>query len=453
MANVTTRDIALDILLTIQKNGTFSNVALHEALDKNASLDRHDRAFITRLCEGTLERRIEIDYVLDHISTVPVAKMKPVIQNIMRMAAYQILFMGGIPDSAAVNEAVTQAQTRGFYNLKGFVNGVLRSLARGKGSVVYPDPKKNRIEYLSVTYSMPRWLVKFWVDEYGAFVTEEILKGLLAERPTTVRLTTDKTDKNEILRSLKGQGVKVKKAPYLPYAYHLSEYNHLPALTAFRNGWIYPQDVSSMLVAEIANVHAGDFVVDLCASPGGKSIHLADKMAGFGMIEARDLTEEKVALIDENIARLNLINIHAQQSDAREFDPEIEEKADLVICDLPCSGLGVIGRKTDIKYKVSLDQIEELVLLQRQILHNAASYVRPGGTLIYSTCTICPKENLGNARWFAENYPFRFDSLDPFLPKELRSLTTEEGHLQLFPGIHDTDGFFLSRFVKEKTGV
>lgn len=452
MAQVNTRDIILDVLMEINRNGKYCNVAVHQALERYQYLSRRDRAFISRVCEGTVERMIEIDYIIDRFSTVPVARMKPVIQNIMRMAVYQMRFMGGVPDGAAVNEAVMLAQSKGFYNLKGFVNGVLRNIARNLDSIVYPDRNTNPNEYLSVVYSTPRWLVKYWTDEYGIDVTEMILKSFFTERPTTVRLKTDRIEKEKILKSLRDQGVTVKRAPYLPYAYNISGYNYLPALEAFINGWIFPQDVSSMLVTEIAGLHQGDYIIDLCAAPGGKSLHAADRMAGYGMVEARDLTAEKIALIKENIKRADLINVKPVMQDALLFDEASVGKADVVFCDLPCSGLGVIGRKPDIKYKVNLQKIEELALLQKQILHNAASYVRPGGTLIYSTCTVSHAENLDNTRWFANTYPFTLESLDPYLPRELKRITTAEGYLQLVPGVHESDGFFLARFRKDREG-
>lgn len=447
---VNTRDIIQSVLMDVNKNGRYCHIALHRALEEHQYLSKRDRAFITRVCEGTIERMIEIDYIIDQFSTVPVARMKPVIRNIMRSAVYQICFMGGIPDNAAVNEAVMLAQSKGFYSLKGFVNGVLRNISRQKEDIPYPEEKGNVMEYLSVVYSMPRWIVKYWIEACGREVTTLMLKSFMEERPTTVRLKTNQIDKNVILESLKNQDIRVKRAPYFPYAYQVAGYNYLPALEAFKKGWIFPQDVSSMLVAEVADLHQGDYVIDLCAAPGGKSLHAADKLAGYGMVEARDLSEDKMSLIRDNIERADLINIRPVRKDALLMDQASVEKADVVFCDLPCSGLGVIGRKPDIKYKISLQKIEELSQLQRSMLHNAASYVRPGGTLIYSTCTVSPLENENNMRWFEDNYPFRLDSLDPFIPKELKRLTTEQGYLQMIPGVHESDGFFVARFKKDK---
>lgn len=453
MANNNLRDIILDILLAIFRDGVYSHTAIHSALEKVQYFSKRDRAFITKVCEGTVERLIELDYIIDKYSTVPVARMKPVIQNILRSGTYQIMYMGSVPDASAVNEAVKLAQSRGFYNLKGFVNGVLRNIARNADNVEYPDRSKEPVRYLSVRYSTPEWLVESWISEFGEYVTVRMLKSFLAERPTTVRLKTSMISRSEILGSLRAQGVTVRRAPYLPYAYNISNYNYMPALDAFMRGWIFPQDVSSMLVGEVADPGQGDYVIDMCAAPGGKSLHIADKMAGFGMIESRDISEEKVRLISENASRADLINIHPVVMDALTFDAASEGKADIVICDVPCSGLGVIGRKPDIKYRVTPSKIQELVELQRRILHNAASYVKPGGILIYSTCTVSRPENQENVEWFTENYPFALESLNPYLPRELWRLTTEKGYLQIMPGIHEADGFFLARMRREDNGL
>lgn len=445
------REIILDILLSVFRDGAYSNNAVHAALEKYQYFSKRDRAFITKVSEGTVERQIEIDYIIDQFSTVPVEKMKPVIQNILRSAVYQIRYLGGVPDSAAVSEAVRLAQSRGFYNLKGFVNGVLRNIARNADNIRYPDPETEPVRYLSITRSMPEWLTEHMIAEYGPLVTERMLDSFLEERPTTVRFKTERVAKNEILDSLRRQGVTVHHAPYLPYAYNLSGYNYLAALEAFKNGWIYPQDVSSMLVTEAADPKPGDTVIDLCAAPGGKSLHAADRMAGYGMVESRDVSEEKVELIRENVRRANVINVHPTVQDALVFDPASADSADIVIADLPCSGLGVIGRKADIKYRVTPDRIAELVVLQRQILANAVKYVKPGGVFIFSTCTLTREENLENVEWIRENTDLVSDSLDPFIPRELKRLTTAEGYLQMLPGVHESDGFFISRFRRKES--
>ena len=443
------RENILEILMEINEEGEYSHIAIRRGLEKLLYLPKQERAFLTRVCEGTTEYRLQIDYIIDQFSSVKVEKMKPVIRNILRSAVYQMRWMDSVPDSAVCNEAVKLAQKKGFYNLKGFVNGVLRNIMRNKEQLKFPGEDRP-VDALSVRYSMPRWLVERWIGQYGRKTTEIMLADFMKERPTTVRCRQYMTSREVAVKSMEEQGVKVEQAPYLDYAYYISGYDYLPSLESFFLGRIQPQDVSSMLVGEIAAPKEGSYCIDLCAAPGGKSLHLADKLKGTGRVEARDLTEYKVDLIRENIERSGLENIYARRKDALVFDPADKDAADLVLADVPCSGYGVIGHKTDIKYKMTPAKEADLVLLQRRILHNAAQCVQPGGALIYSTCTINPRENEENVRWFLEQYPFEAESLNPYLPEELRGGTAEEGWLQLLPGIHKCDGFFIARLVRKK---
>lgn len=450
MTKENVREIILNILLEITREGQYSHLAIRSTLEKYQYLPKQDRAFITRVCEGTVEYMLQLDYIIDRFSNVRVSRMKPVIKNILRSAVYQICYMDGVPDSAACNEAVKLAQKKGFYSLKGFVNGVLRNIARRKDAIPFP-PEEQQEEYLSVRYSMPVWLVKKWLLQLGRQQTEAMLKQFLEESPTTVRLRGTDGERQAALESLKRQGVTAEPAPYIRDAFYLSDYNYLPALEAFQGGSLQVQDLSSMLAGEAASPEKGSFVLDLCAAPGGKSLYAADKMEGTGCVEARDLTDYKVGLIEENIGRCRAQNIRAVRSDATVFDDSVRERADVVLADVPCSGLGVIGRKTDIKYKMTPQKQEELVKLQRTILKNAARYVRPGGVLIFSTCTVDRAENEENLEWFLENHPsFEAESLDPYLCGELRGETTARGYLQLLPGVHRTDGFFLARLKKKE---
>ena len=442
------REMILEILLQIEE-GEHSHIAIRSALSKYQFLPRQERAFITRVCEGTLEYRIQIDYILDSFSKVTVDKMKPPIREILRSAVYQLRYMDSVPDSAVCNEAVKLTQRKGFYNLKPFVNGVLRTIAREMDQVKFPSREENLVRSLSVEYSMPEQLVERWLEAYGEETTEKILKDFLEEKPLTVRCRTYLNSQEAIVKSLTDQGVKVEPAPYLPYACHISGFDHILALDAFINGKILVQDVSSMLVAEAADPQKGDYVIEVCAAPGGKSLHVGEKMEGFGTVDARDVSQYKVNLIEENIRRTNSINVQAKVQDATIFDQESELLADIVLADVPCSGYGVIGKKPDIKYRVTPQKQEEIVILQRTILDRAANYVKPRGTLIFSTCTIAKEENEENMMWFLQNYPFKLESLDPCLPEELHSETTALGYLQLLPGVHKTDGFFIAKFRRK----
>ena len=444
---ITTREIILNILLEVNRDGEYSHIAIRGALEKYQYLPKQDRAFISKVCEGTIEYMLQIDYIIEKFSSVKIDKMKPLVREILRSSVYQMKYMDRVPDSAVCNEAVKLTQKRGFYSLKGFVNGVLRNVSRGKDSVKFP-PIEQPILYLSVRYSMPQWIVEEWLYRFGFDNTKKMLVDFLEEKPTTIRCMQYRIDKSLTISQLEKEGVTATRAPYLNDAYYISNYNHIGALGVFQTGSIMVQDLSSMLVGRVAAPKKGDYIIDLCAAPGGKTIHVADLMEGYGEVEARDLTQYKVGLIEDNIKRTNLINAITKCHDATVFDNSCIDRADIVLCDVPCSGLGVIGKKPDIKYKTTKVKIEELVVLQRKILSNAASYVKKGGTLIYSTCTISKEENEDNIEWFTSNYPYELENINSHLCEELRSATTEQGYLQLLPGVHKTDGFFVARLKR-----
>lgn len=442
------RELVLDVLLKVERDGVLSHLAVGEVLDKYQFLPKSDRAFLSRVCGGTIEYRLQLDYVIDGISSVKVKKMKPVIREILRFSVYQLMYMDSIPDSAVVNEAVKLAQKRGFCNLRNFVNGVLRNIARTLPDLTYPDQEKEPVKYLSVRYSMPENLVNQWIGEFGVETCEKMLAYFLEPKVTSVRMVRTGWDIKETIESLECAGVKVEKAPYAKDGYLIRGYDYLGGLKAFREGRFQVQDVSSMLAARAASPKPGDLVIDLCAAPGGKSLHAADLMNGQGMVEARDVTVYKVNLIRENIERLGLSNICAKCQDATILREEDRERADVVLADVPCSGYGVIGKKPEIKYGAGEQQQRELVQLQRKILTNAVACLKPGGVLIFSTCTIGKTENQENLEWLLENFPVKTESLNPYLSGELHSETTKTGYLQLLPGVHQCDGFFLARLRK-----
>lgn len=443
-----TRELVLGVLLEVTRDGEYSHISLRNVLTKYQYLDKRDRAFITRVVEGTLEHMIEIDYIINQFSKVKVNKMKPVIRNILRSTVYQLKYMDSVPNSAACNEAVKLVTKKGFASLKGFVNGVLRNIERNLDNITYPE-ETNLIEYFSVKYSMPEWILQKWLSQYDRATVETMLADFQKEKPTTIRLNRNVMTKEELTQSLEKQGVHVENHPYLSDALWITSYDYLADLDSFQKGAFHVQDISSMLVAHLANPQEGDNVIDVCAAPGGKSLHMAELLRGTGHVEARDLTDYKVNLIRENIERSGMKNIEAVRQDATVFDEESVEKADIVVADLPCSGLGVLGKKTDLKYKMTDQTQKDLVALQREILSKVKSYVKPGGTLIYSTCTIHEAENMGNVDWFlAEHKEFKLVSVKDDLCEELWGSVEREGCLQLLPGVHKSDGFFIAKFKK-----
>ena len=445
------RECALDVLIKVDKKEELSHIAISNVLEKYQFSEKRDRAFFTRLVEGTLERQITIDYVADQFSKTKIRKCKPLIRALLRMGIYQILYMDQVPDSAACNEAVKLAKKRGFSRLSGFVNGVLRNISRKKETISYPKKDKNFVTYLSVTYSIPEWIIKFFMKTYDDETVEKIIESYLEDKKTTLCCLMSKGGKDVIRKELEEENVTVEDGELIENAVKISDYDFLYRLRAFREGKCYVQDESSMLCAKLAGAKEGQFVMDLCSAPGGKSLYTADQMKGSGQVLSRDLTEYKVGLIEENILRSGMTNIEAVRWDATQKDETAVEKADIVVADLPCSGLGVLGKKTDLKYKMTEETQKELVALQRKMLSTVKDYVKPGGTLVYSTCTIHEEENMGNVHWFLEqNKEFELVPIAQLLCEELKNDVVEQGCIQLLPGIHDSDGFFIAKFRKVK---
>lgn len=447
-STVNIRALALSAIIMVLEEHKNSSEVISGVLDKYQFLPKQERAFFTRLCEGTIERAIEMDYIINQFSKVKVKKMKTVIRNVLRMGTYQILYMNQVPDSAACNESVKLAQKKGFHTLKGFVNGVLRNISRKKESIVYPDKEKDMLSYWQVKYSMPEWILQKWMEAYSIEVVEAMLCYFAKESKTTIRVNTGKTDMETYQKNLREAGIKITQGKYYENALQIENYNSIQSVPGYREGYFAVQDESSMLAVLCAGMEKGMKVLDVCAAPGGKTMFAADRLKGTGQVTACDISEYKVGRMKENMARMQLSNVTTLVHDATQVKEEWIEKMDVVIADVPCSGLGVIGKKSDIKYNCSMEGINKLRNIQREILTTVQQYVKPGGILLFSTCTITAEENQENADWFAENFPFSYESLTPYLPEELAGTTAEKGYLQLIPGMHETDGFFIARFRK-----
>ncbi|MCR4566981.1 MAG: 16S rRNA (cytosine(967)-C(5))-methyltransferase RsmB [Pseudobutyrivibrio sp.] len=417
MPNINNREIALDTLVEILEHGQFSHIYLKAVLDKFAYLEKNERAFITRLVNGTVERKIELDYIIDNYSKTKAKKMKPLIRTMIRMGVFEIYYMDAVPDSATCNEYVKLAKKRGFGGLSGFVNGVLRNIARDKGGVQITD--------LGIKYSMPQWIVDKWTKDYGKETCEKILSGFFMQQDLCIRVNTALTTAEALIKELQEQGISVRKCDNLDSALYISDYDSVANIPAFAAGKFYVQDYSSQLVANLAKVATSDKIIDVCSAPGGKALHFA-QLAREGLVVARDLTDAKVSLILENIQRAGANNVKAEVWDATQLDEASVGKFDTVIADLPCSGLGIIRKKPDIKYNQSEASVAELVKLQQQILDTVHSYVKAGGTLCYSTCTINKDENDNQVKAFLAKHP---------------EFTVAQQN-QLFPD-SEHDGFFI----------
>ncbi len=427
-----TRDVALSVLLDVECNHTFSSQALGTALKKNQFSDKAERAFLTRLAEGVIEYRIQLDYVINQFSKTKIEKCKPMIACLLRMGCYQILYMDSVPDSAACNECVKLAKKHGFSGLSGFVNGVLRTIARNKDKIAYPDMQADPVEARSVVYSMPQWLVEKLLSDYGE-KADMILKASFEERRTSIRLNHRCIEENgdteeQYLDMLKQAGIDVQKGYYDTDAYLISGYDFIHKIPGYRQGYFTVQDESSMAAVRAAAIRQGDFVMDVCAAPGGKTTAAAGYAGSDGHVLSMDIAQEKLDTIAENVERLHLDNVEIRRHDAAKFEEKYAEAADVVIADLPCSGLGILGRKNDIKYRVTKPQLQELISIQRQILDVVSNYVKPGGILLYSTCTINPDENERQTDWFLAEHP-------AFSLKESR---------QFIQGVDKCDGFYYA---------
>lgn len=446
-----TREIVLDILLELDRQNEYANLLISAVLQKYDYLDGKEKAFIKRVSEGTIERRIQIDYVLDLFSKVPVVKMKPLIRELLRMSVYQILFMEHIPDAAVCNEAVKLAKKRRFQSLRGYVNGVLRAVARGKDSISYPDRQRDRKAYLSVVYSAPAWLVDHLCDVCGEERCETVLQSFLQRKPVSIRMreSISEKEREQLLSAWRQSGVAVRKHPYLSYAVEVEKAEGIGSLKGYDEGLFAVQDVSSMLVVETAGIRPGDTVIDVCAAPGGKALHAAEKLAGSGQVIACDLTACKTDKIEENRDRMRIGNLTVRIRDARVTDETMLGLADVLIVDVPCTGLGVIGKKQDIKYRVTEEDLREITKLQKEILGNVIRYLKPGGTMMYSTCTINPGENEEMVGWICREFGMETVSMAEYLPEELQG-DGSRGYLQLIPGVHPTDGFFIAKLSRKK---
>lgn len=450
------REIALEIIFGVMEKGDFSHIALRSSFEKYIHLDKTSRNFITRLSEGTIEKTINLDYIINFYSKVKVNKMKPLIRNILRMSVYQIKYMSGTPDSAVCNEAVKLTKKKGFTNLSGFINGVLRNIIRFPEKVVYPSSQENGkdyIKYLSVHYSMPEWIVGLFLNSYGNSITISILEGTMEaaeNKNTTVRVNVSRINTLEAEGILKKDGVDVESTNLANHALQISGYNNITTLDAFKKGYIQVQNISSILVGQVAQVKKGDICIDVCAAPGGKSLHLADMLSETGMVISRDISEKKCSLIRENLQRIGFQNMKVEVCDALEFDEKSVETADLVVADLPCSGLGVMAKKPDIKYRLQEEELMKLSNLSQKILNNVVKYIKYGGTLIFSTCTMNPLENTSIRDWLMKEHHLVPVDISLNLSKEVLNLynnkkTASEGYIQLFTS-KDVDGFFISKF-------
>lgn len=444
------RETALKIIYDIDEKGAYSNIALNKYLEAYELKDV-DKAFITELVYGTVKWRLSIDWIIRQFSSIRLKKISPWILNILRLGVYQLLYTDRIPESAAVNESVNLAKKYGHGGSVGFANALLRAVSRGRNTIRYPDQERETLQYLSVRYSYPEWMVSRFLELYGREFTEELLDSGNQVPGMSIRVNTLKTTRDKLAAQLEEQQVEAVPGKYAPEALVLK---NAPAITrwdTFKNGEFQVQDESSMLVGRVLDPKPGELVIDACSAPGGKATHLAQLMENRGRVLARDVHIHKIKLIEDAAQRLGLNIIETEVFDATVPDERYAGKADRVLLDAPCTGLGIIRRKPDIKWARDTAEVGEIVQLQRKLLESVSRLVKPGGILVYSTCTVLPEENSDQAAWFIKEHPdFELDDIRPMLPDTLADRLEQNAMIQLFPNRDGIDGFFIAKFRKRK---
>lgn len=436
------RRVALQILKDVNQDARFANISLKENM-RNHPLDARDTAFVSRLVYGTLEKQITIDLILDKLANMK--KLNFWVRNILRMGAYQILYMDKVPDSAACNEAVKLCRAYGFSGLQGFVNGTLRNLSRNKDELLKPEESLPIDEKLSFKYGFPQWLTEKWLVDYGPDTTEAIMKPMDEDGGVSIRVNVNKISPASLKKKLQESGMKVQGGFHMEEALRISAMGDLEKNSLYKEGLFTVQGESSMLDTYITDPKPGELILDACSSPGGKATHMAERMLGKGQIMAWDIHAHRLDLINRNIRRMRAKIIEPMLMDAAVFHSQFKEKFDRVLVDVPCSGLGTINNKPDIKLKITPKALKKLPALQRKILDVCCEYVKPGGVLVYSTCTLNLEENQ-NLIWdFLEcHQQFKLEDPSPFVPDNLKD-AVKDSMIQLIPSLHQMDGFFISR--------
>ena len=436
MEQKTVREKVAQILTDIEKDDTYLQLALKKELD---TLEAKDKGFANELIYGTIKWRLRLDYVLDQFSKTPVKKMKPFVRQLMRMSVYQILFLDKVPASAAINEAVKIMHKRKMSNLSGFVNGVLRNIDRNKSEITYPN--------LSVYYSIPEWIITRWMKYYGEMETKAICESLSQRARVCIRINTLKTTKDKVKALLSEEGITVLEEGFLPESLYIHAPNGIHHSPSFKAGLWTVQDESAMLVGHVLGPEKGDEILDVCSAPGGKTVHLAELMQNEGHIIGADVHEHKIELIEKNAKRLGASIVEGKLQDGMLINEDWKEKFDKILLDAPCSGLGIIKRKPDIRYAKDETAIRDINNIQRKLLKNAINYLKKDGILVYSTCTLTQEENQ-NMVEYALSLGLQLDAIPYDMPACLKPYIKDNAYIEILPHVTDTDGFFMARFRK-----
>ena len=442
---MTPRSAVVKALLTIQEDGGYSNIVLDDLLEKTP-LAPADRALASRLLYGVTERRLTLDYLLNKTASTPVKKMDPVVREILRVGVYQLVFMDKMPAFAAINEAVEQTRQFGCGRLSAFVNGVLRRVERESAALLAALPSTDK--GMELRYSIPREWIRVWRNAYGQDVLQGLLESLDGAPPAYIRVNTQTTTAQQLCAALVDQNVTCTPIAGLDYALQVSPASALHTLPSAMAAHFYFQDLASQWCCRALEARPGERIADLCAAPGGKTMTIAQYMHNSGTILAGDIHDHKCHAMTRRVQRFGLDCITVQLRDASAAPSQDECNAfDRVVCDVPCSGLGVIRRKPEIRYKKP-EEFADLPALQLRILEQGAKMVRPGGVLLYSTCTLRPEENQSVVKAFLETHPDFSPRLLPIQPCFAMAGLPQSHEITLFPHIHGTDGFYIASFTK-----
>lgn len=435
------RETALGVLSSCRINGAWADAALKARLNRDG-LSGPEAALCSRIVYGVTQNRMLLDFYIAAYCSQKPDRLQPPLLDILRIGAYQILFLDKVPDSAAVNTSVELAKTAGRGQAAGLVNAVLRKLSQNK-TCLPPIPERDEARYLSIRYSHPKWLVKRLLVMLGRKETEAFLSVSNSQPPAAAQVNSLRGSTEALCGALEEEGVEFEPHPWLPDCLLLSGTGDLERLKAFREGRFYIQDPAARLAVLAAGVRAGEQVLDVCAAPGGKSFAAAIAMENEGNVLACDLHEKKLKRVQDGAERLGISCIQTAAADGRVLCPDWAERFDAVLVDAPCSGLGIIRKKPDIRYKKA-DSLFSLPMVQHDILDNAAAYVKPGGVLVYSTCTILPEENSQTADAFLAEHPdFSRETFS------LPLLGEVPGEITLWPQRHGTDGFYICRMRRQ----
>lgn len=435
------RELCAFSLLDILNNNSYNNLALKKLFKENSNLLNEEKAFITEVVNGTLRNIIFIDFVINSFSKTNTKKIKPLILSILRTSTYQIFFMEKIPDSAVCNEAVKITKNKGFQGLSGFVNGVLRNISRNKNNISLPCEKTDPLNFLSIKYSYPTWIINLWLEQFSFDEVKQMCFSNSLPPKISICINTNKITKENLKISLKNDGINFEDGVLSKNSLYIFKTKDISNCNSFKNGYFHIMDESSMKSVEILDPKPNKTLIDICSAPGGKSFYSAYLMQNLGTIFSNDIHPHKIQIIESQKARLGINIINSSVSDACVFNHKYENIADYLILDVPCSGLGILRKKPDIKYNKSLTDIDQLVEIQRKILSTCYKYVKKGGIIIYSTCTISKKENIDNVNWFIKNFDFQL------VPFNFNNNLTN-GYIQITPNMFETDGFFIAKLKR-----